>query len=152
MDIFQELELQYYAIDKQYADAEFEAAKRGWPKKEKEYRRKRELNDQAYFLFMFTRLEDHISQEVRKRIARKKAANVSWREKAPWENMPNDAKDIHFKKRVALIVESGKSDYNLIADYYKERNSIGHGGAFQNAISMPNVIKEFVRLRRTIRG
>lgn len=58
MSIFDELEAQYNEIDNEYAAIEFEAMSKGWTKKEGKYRRKRELNDQAYFLFIKTGRQD----------------------------------------------------------------------------------------------
>ena len=60
MSIFDELEAQYDEIDNQYTSIEFEARTKSWNNKEQKYQRKREINDQAYFLFMFSRLEDRI--------------------------------------------------------------------------------------------
>ena len=153
MNIFDELAEQYYEIDKQYAAIEFEAGRRRWVRKEKKYRRKREINDQAYFLFMFSRLEDRIREESAKLITKKKASITSWRVKSPWEILPsNPDDDLHFKKRLALLCEKGGRDYNLVVEYYKERNSIAHGGSFMRAISMPTVISEFKRLYKILKA
>jgi hypothetical protein len=146
MSVIVELEKQYIYIDNEFARKEFEAKRRRWTKKEAEYRRKREINDQAYFLFMFSRLEDRITQEAEKRIRKKKSSKASWREKAPWENMPNDVKDMHFKNRLSLLSERGNTNFNRVMEYYKERNSIAHGGGFISMISMPVVTAEFIRL------
>ena len=63
MSIFDELEIQYNDIDNEYSTIEFKTRSKQWTKKEAKYNRKRELNDQAYFLFMFSRLEDRIRNE-----------------------------------------------------------------------------------------
>jgi hypothetical protein len=47
---------------------------------------------------------------------------------------------------LALLTEKGGRDFNLVSDYYKERNSIADGGSFINPISMPTVIIELKRL------
>lgn len=146
MSIFKELVSQYYAIEKDYATQEFSASIRGWIKKEEQVRRKRAVNDQAYFIFMFSRLENKINQAVEKKIAKVKSSRLSWKLMAPWENLPNKVEDITFKNRVALLFERGKSDYTILLDYYKERNSIAHGGGFQKPISMPAAIKDLEKL------
>lgn len=153
MSIFEELEAQYNEIDNQYAVTEFEAMSKGWTKKETKYRRKRDLNDQAYFLFMFSRLEDRIREESSKLIAKKQTSISSWKQRAPWDILPSSATaDLHFRKRLALLTEKGARDFNLISDYYKERNSIAHGGTFTRSISMPTVISEFKRLYRLMKA
>jgi hypothetical protein len=152
MNIFDELEAQYNEIDNQYSSTEFEARRRGWTKKERKYQRKREINDQAYFLFMFSRLEDKIREESSKLIIKKKASISSWKHKAAWEILPDSpGAELHFKKRLALLVEKGTGDFNLVSDYYKERNSIAHGGNFNHPISMPTVISEFKRLYKLMK-
>lgn len=154
MTIFDELEDQYYEIDNEYSNIEFDARAKKWCNKEAKYHRKRELNDQAYFLFMFSRLENHIKIESSAHITKKKTAMTSWKHKAVWDILSQDDRSdrLHFKKRLALLVEQGGSNFNLIADYYKERNSIAHGGSFINPISMPTVITEFKRLYKIIKA
>lgn len=153
MSIFDELEAQYNDIDNEYSAIEFEAISKGWGRKEAKYQRKRELNDQAYFLFMFSRLEDRIRQQSCALITKKQTSISSWKQRAAWDILPNGANDeMPFKKRLALLTERGHRDYNLIVDYYKERNSIAHGGTFTSVISMPTVISELKRLYIAIRG
>jgi hypothetical protein len=153
MSIFDELEAQYNEIDNEYSATEFEARRKGWTKKESKYRRKRELNDQAYFLFMFSRLEDRIREESSKLIIKKQTSISSWKQRAAWDILPGAASGgLHFKKRLALLTEKGSADFNLISDYYKERNSIAHGGSFTRPISMPTVISEFKRLYRLMKA
>jgi hydroxymethylpyrimidine pyrophosphatase-like HAD family hydrolase len=103
MNIFDELEVQYHEIDNQYSSIEFDCIRRGWNRKEQKYKRKREINDQAYFVFMFSRLEDRIREESAKLIRKKKSTISSWKQKASWEILPSqpDA-ELHFKKRLAL--------------------------------------------------
>lgn len=153
MNIFDQLEAQYNEIDKQYSLIEFKAVCRNWIKKEQKYQRKREINDQAYFVFMFSRLEDRIREESSNLITRKKSTISSWKQKAPWEILPNQPyAELHFKKRLALLTEKGATDFNLVSYYYKERNSIAHGGSFTSPISMPTVIADLKRLYRVLKA
>lgn len=153
MRIFDELEAQYNDINTEYSSIEFDSISKGWHIKEKKYRRKRELNDQAYFLFMFSRLEDRIRQESANLIVKKKSSISSWKQRASWDMLPNSARDeMPFKRRLMLLVEKGRSDYNIVVTYYRERNSIAHGGDFTSPISMPTVILEFKRLYRVIKA
>ena len=148
MNIIDELDAQYNDIDNEYSAIEFKAISKRWQKKESKYRRKRELNDQAYFLFMFSRLEDKIRNESSALIARKKKLLTSWKQRVAWDILPESSSDerFAFKNRLALLTQKGKKDYNLVISYYKERNSIAHGGSFTMAISMPTVISNFKRL------
>ncbi len=153
MSVFDELEAQYNEIDEQYSLLEFEASSRRWVRKEKQYQRKREINDQAYFLFMFSRLEDRIREESSKLIRRKKRSIFSWKQRAPWEILPSQRSNgLSIKKRLALLAKKGGSDFNIVSEYYKQRNSIAHGGSFTCPISMPTVILEFKRLHRRLKA
>ncbi len=153
MSIFDELEDQYNEIDNEYSAIEFEARSKGWAKKESKYRRKRELNDQAYFLFMFSRLEYRIREESTKLIVKKQTSISSWKQRAAWDILSSSVSgELHFKKRLALLTEKGAGDFNLISDYYKERNSIAHGGSFISPMSMPTVISEFKRLYKLMKA
>lgn len=73
--IFDELGKIYNEIDAIYLQAEAKARAKGFRKKEAEYSRRRELNDHAYFLFMFTRLEDRI-REISNNLIDKKNTNL----------------------------------------------------------------------------
>ena len=146
MNIFDELSKLYGEIDSLYEAKEREARSKGFHRKEAEWQRKRELNDHAYFLFMFTRLEDRIREQSSKLIQRKETALKNWK---IWDILPEQ---IHFKKRVALLTEKGASDYNLIMDYYKLRNTIAHGGNFTTQISIPHVLNDMERLYKILKG
>lgn len=151
MNVFNELENQYLSIDIQYASEEFIARSRGWHNKEQSLQRQRELNDQAYFLFMFSRLEDRIKDLSNSLIVNKKNTISSWRQRAVWDILPTgNSSRMNFKNRVALLTDKIGNNYILISDYYNERNSIAHGGSFTTPINMPLAISNFKRLYREL--
>lgn len=152
MGIFTELGQVYADIDSFYARQEFEAKRRGWTQKEKSWARKRELNDHAYFLFMFTRLEDRIREQSSKLIANKQASLSEWKQRRVWDILPKDkdADRPHFKDRLALLVRKGGQDYHKIIDYYKLRNTLGHGGSFSSPVLISDVVAEFGRWHRVL--
>jgi hypothetical protein len=77
----------------------------------------------------------------------------SWRQRAAWDILPSTSReDYPFKKRLALLTEKGATDYNLVSEYYQERNAIAHGGTFTRPISMPTVISELKRLYRILKA
>lgn len=153
MRIFDELEAQYYDIDDRYSSVEFEAASKNWNKKEQKLKRSRELNDQAYFLFMFSRLEDRIRQESSFLIIKKKREISTWKQRAAWDILPSSTDgQPTFKNRLALLTDKSDMDFRIVCGYYNERNSIAHGGSFTSSISMPNVIPEFKRLYRLLKA
>ncbi len=145
MTIIKEIEKQYFEIEEQYSANEFKAHNKGFFLKEEYWRKKRDLNTHAYFLFLFTRLEDHIRIQSNRLIKNKQENIQHWKTKAIWDNV--DLRNIHFKKRVALLTEKGVSDYNRIIEYYKIRNKIGHGEIISDIGSEINMINVFMDMR-----
>ena len=114
MNIFKELGQMYGEINSYYARKEFEAKTKGWDRKERAWARKRELNDHAYFLFMFTRLEDRIRGQSSKLITAKQESLSKWKQRSAWDILPKekDSDRLSFKNRLALLVMKGSKDYN----------------------------------------
>lgn len=149
MKTIREIEKQYFEIEDQYASKEFYARSKGFNRKEDLWKRKRELNTHAYFLFLFTRLENHIRAESIKLI-NEKVTNISnWKRRAVWEN--TDPQKIHFLKRVSLLTIKGHLDYNTIVNYYNYRNTIAHGGTIEEIHQEINMIDVFDDIKRYLR-
>jgi len=128
-----------------------ETISRGWNRKEQEYAQFRAQNDQAYFLYFFTRLEDHITNQADLVIDRGMSLR-SWKRRSPWRELHSlrTYKRLGLMSRVALLTEPGRRDYSIVKDYYTDRNIIAHGGTA--TISMPTVISEMKRLRNALRA
>jgi len=153
MNILDKLEEQYQEIDGYFSKLEFEARTRGWNRKVEKYKKRRKTNDQAYFLFIFTRLEDKIREESAKLIQRKKISISSWRQRAAWDLLPSQPDgNLRFQSRLALLCEKGGNEFNLVLEYYKERNSIAHGGEFIKPINMPTEIAKMKRIYRELKA
>ena len=88
MNIFDNLGKIYNEIDATYASIEVKARSKGYYKKETEYLAKRQFNDQAYFLFMFTRLEDRVREVSDKLVDSKVSTLTDWKAKRVWEIIP----------------------------------------------------------------
>ena len=152
MSLLDKLAEQYYEIDRLYSMREYRARSRGMVRCERHYQGRKKANDQAVFLLMFTRFEGYIRQESSELIRKMKKSALPWKEKAPWSILPHEPDDeIWFMNRVALLTPRGEKDYNIVFEYYRERNSIAHGGDFINAIHMPDVIAELERLHKALK-
>jgi len=151
MTVFEHLAKAYYEFDQRLASLEFEAISRGWNRKEQEYAQFRALNDQAYFLYFFTRLEDHITNQADLVIDRGMGLR-SWKRRAPWRELQclQTNRRLGLMTRVALLTDPGGRDYSIVKAYYGDRNTIAHGGTA--SISMPTVISEMRRLRNVLRA
>lgn len=146
MTVFDELGDLYNEMDNTHSIQEIQARTRGFHKKESEYSRKRQLNDQSYFLFMFTRLEDRIRTLSENLIDYKVATLTNWKNKRTWDILYKRKDNIPLMDRVALLTKINGANYRLINNYYKQRNSIGHGGVFTIPINISMVITDFKRL------
>lgn len=145
MTIVESIEEQYFDIENQYSTKEFDAHAIGDTATEDYWRRRRELNTHAYFLFLFTRLEDHIKTESNAIIEDRKINLIDWKERANWENTDSD--NLHFKKRVALLTQRGHSVFNKIVEYYDVRNKIGHGKTIPDILVQINMIDVFTNMK-----
>lgn len=146
MIIIRELEDQYFEIENQYAGEEFQAHVKGYNRKEDYWRRKRELNTHAYFLFLFTRLEDHIKTESISLVLDKRSNITHWKTRAIWDNI--NPQKLYFKICVGLLTEKGNTNYNKIGDYYDLRNTIAHGGTVPGITTAINMIDVFDDMKR----
>ncbi len=146
MKIIKELEEQYFEIDNQYSTEEFKAHTSSDNKKEDFWKRKRELNTHAYFLFAFTRLEDHITTNSINLILDKRINISHWKTRAIWDNTDED--NMNLKKRVGLLTEKGQADYNKIIEYYKLRNRIAHGETVSDITQAINMIDVFDDMKK----
>lgn len=153
MNIFSELEVQYFEIDDDLASKEFDARSRRNIKSERLLKQKRELNTHAYFLFAFTRLEDHIREQSSKLISKKQVKLMYWKSRAAWDILPSQksSDEITFMKRVALLTDKSRNHYGLIKRYYDERNTIGHGGNFNIPINMTDVFRDMKQLLKILK-
>jgi hypothetical protein len=147
MNIFDELAEIYAEIDTTYANKELEARSKGYNRKELEYQKKRAQNDQAYFLFSFTRLEERINDISTRYIDSKSLHTSSYKSQRAWQIIKriNDANRLYLMDRVSFFTQIGHADYNLIGNYKGQRDTIAHGGTIP-AINMTTVFADMRRL------
>lgn len=144
MPIFREIADLYFEVEGMLAELEREAQSAGDQALEQICAKKRELNDHAYFLFLFTRLEDHVRDQSSILIGRRKIEDVDWRIKSAWKILPEKKEDrIQFRDRLALLIDNTSRSYSSILNYYNRRNIVAHGGSFTISISVPTVIQDF---------
>ncbi len=79
-------------------------------------------NDQAYFLYLFTRLEGRINEKIQKE--------------------KSELNEAYFMDKVQWIFSQNQQAQQRIQKYYEEPNSIGHGADFNQVISMRTVVPQ----------
>ncbi len=100
----------------------------------------RKCNDQAYFLYLFTRLEAEVDATVGKLLVARTGSSVPWSDRRVWQAWSrNQIQDIALLSKVEVLTDKGRTDYAQIKQYYDERNKIAHGGVWQSQFFIPNV-------------
>lgn len=151
MNTFEQLAKIYREIDTVYASVEMDARFRGHGKKETEYKNRRLHNDQAYFLYMFTRLEDRVGELTDKLINKNKSRITNKKLTRLLELIQQrNRSGLYFLDRVSILTQRGERDFNLIKEYYEQRNKIAHGGTFTVTISIETVIADMNRLYKDL--
>jgi hypothetical protein len=153
MNVLDQLDVMYQEIDKQYKTAEDDAHNKGHWKKKAACIRKRELNDMAYFLFIFTRLEGKIRDVSDALIDNKLATLKDWKARRAWEILQKQKQSdsLQFMNRVSLVAPKGGAVFNLIKHYYDQRNNLGHGGKFNLPMLIPTAVADMKRLFKSIK-
>ncbi len=144
----------YLEIDEHYQQKEFEAKNRGWEKRAARIAQLRILNDHAYFLFLFSRFEDHVRSESKKLITKMQSGATGRHNKRAWEfvSRKNLDEQLTLKNRVALLIDKGSADFRLISEYYDIRNEVAHGGSFSGPLLISRVIVDLERLHKKLKA
>lgn len=151
-NVFEKLGDTYFEIDNMLSSKILHARARNYTRIEKEYESKKSNNDAAYFLYMFSRLEDRIKKLSIELIEDKHSTLTDWKYKRVWDILEKRKdRGIHFMDRVALLTDMNLPDYMLIKDYYEQRNNIAHGKTFTIPIVIPVVINDFKRLHTDLK-
>jgi hypothetical protein len=100
----------------------------------------RQHNDQAYFLYLFSRFEAAVNTASQTLLAQQRASTVAWPERRIWQAWARvQVREIAFLSKVEVLTDKGGQDYATIKDYYEGRNTIAHGGVWEAQFFIPNV-------------
>lgn len=95
----------------------------------------RRLNDQAYFLYLFTRFESEVNDAVDALLQVRRDSRLPWPERRVWDAWArNGTKDIAFLSKVEVLIDKSTPLYTLVKELYKRRNAIGHGGTWGDQV------------------
>jgi hypothetical protein len=109
---------------------------------------RRNVNDQAYFVLMFTVLETMINSRCDTIIGQKQAQ--PWPKRALWDNA--ERKRMRFKQRLALLAEKSGTTFARIIYYYEIRCNIAHGNVYPNMpIAIPTAAAELIALGKALK-
>lgn len=133
MTIFHEIIRQYGKADETF-QKEVSRAKSAASRAKKEAARDR--NDQAYFVYLFSRLEAEIHLAANNLIATRRTSRF-WTQNRSWEIL--SPKKQTLMNKAALLLAKGGTEWNQIKVYYDERNEIAHGKTWTTTYVIPNV-------------
>lgn len=147
MNIIDELNIIYSDLNSNYSAKETQARARRHFRKERIFQQQRALNDQAYFLFMFTRLEERISFLATSLINSKVTSISNYKNKRVWQLIKerNDSDRLPLKEKVSLLTQFNGADYQLILRYKRQRDTIAHGGVVL-AMNVATIFTDIGRL------
>lgn len=140
MSVFLEI-ADYYAV----ADAAFAAAEQKAFQNDEDVAfdqagLARQHNDQAYFLYLFSRFEAEINTSSQALLAQRLASTATWSERRIWQAWSRvPVREIAFLSKVEVLTDKGGKDFATIKNYYGGRNTIAHGGEWQAQFFVPNV-------------
>ena len=100
----------------------------------------RDRNDQAWFLYLFTRFEEKVNHSSRSLLTTRLQTAPDWSERRIWQAWSRiDIPDIAFLSKVEVLTDKSKHDYATIKTCYEGRNTIAHGGEWEVEFFVPNV-------------
>ncbi|NEU95973.1 hypothetical protein [Bradyrhizobium uaiense] len=100
----------------------------------------RKRNDQAYFLYLFTRFEAAVNEAVVIVRGNRTLPSIPWPERRMWETMNNrEIKNVAFLTRVEILMDKSSSDYATVKSYYDGRNKVAHGGVWDEQFVIPSI-------------
>jgi hypothetical protein len=147
MSVFLQIASDYAAADAAFSAAEQRAFRDDDDTAFDEAGQARQRNDQAYFLYLFTRFEAAVNAATDVVLSGRMALTTSWSERRIWQAWSRVAvRDIGFLSKVEVLTDKGRSDYATIKGFYDGRNTIAHGGVWEAQFFVPNVAQNMTDL------
>ena len=138
----------YLEADGFYARAELGCS----PSQRTSWAERRDINDKAYFVLMFSELEDRIAERVRKVIQRRSTTSSVLNQRV-WKLLGRKEgnRGLPFMDKTSMLLERGNAEYNMVKSHYDVRCDIAHGKASSiGSISIPSAYSDFVGLVKSI--
>jgi hypothetical protein len=140
MSIFLEIAAQYAMADAVFADAERQAYQADDEAAFDNAGRARQRNDQAYFLYLFTRFEAEVNTSIETLLSGRLSSTAAWSERRIWQAWSRSpVRDIAFLSKMEVLTDKGRNDYATARQYYEGRNTIAHGQDWEVQFFLPTV-------------
>jgi hypothetical protein len=110
----------------------------------------RKRNDQAYFLYLFTRFEAAVNEAVLIVRDNRTVPTIPWSERRIWETLSKrEVKDVAFLTRVEILIDKSRTEYSKVKSYYEGRNKVAHGGVWDEQFVIPAIASAMENLTQT---
>lgn len=140
MSVFIEIANQYAVADAAFAAAEQRAFQEDDDSAFDQAIEARQRNDQAYFLYLFTRFEAAVNAATEALLHMQLASATTWSERRIWQAWSRGPiRDIALLSKVEVLTDKGRQDYATIKGYYDGRNAIAHGGTWNAQFFVPQI-------------
>jgi hypothetical protein len=140
MSVFFEIAAQYAVADAAFAQAEQNAFRDNDDAAFDRAGKARQHNDQAYFLYLFTRYEAAVNSATDVLLNAPLASTTPWSERRVWQAWARvPIPDIALLSKVEILTDKGRQDYAIAKQYYDGRNTIAHGGILQDQFFVPSI-------------
>jgi hypothetical protein len=101
----------------------------------------RSRNDQAYFLYLFTRFEAEVNNAASV-VVGNRTTGAAWTDRRIWEAWSHyGIQDVRFLSKVEVLIDKSLHFYGLIKGYYDGRNDIAHGGIWSEQFFIPAIAR-----------
>lgn len=147
MNILDELYGLYLQVDGSLSITEATARAQKNSSLEEQTARQRKVNDQAFFLYMFTRLEEKIREATKQMFEEKISSSADQKELRAWEILKANDR-LTLMTHVSFFLPIGSADYQLIRNLKKQRDEIAHGGMPSTAV-ISDCFVEMSRLNKS---
>ncbi|MDP4022393.1 hypothetical protein Q8W71_07150 [Methylobacterium sp. NEAU 140] len=142
MSIFLEIADQYALADTAFADAERTAFQADDDAAFDRAAQARQRNDQAYFLYLFTRYEAAVNAAIDTLLRGRADPSASWADRRVWQAWSRlPVRDIPLLSKVEVLTDKGRGDYATSKQYYEGRNAIAHGAIWEAQFFVPDVAR-----------
>lgn len=143
MSVFLEIAEQYRISDAAFFDHEQAAFQTDDDPAFDSALKARRRNDQAYFLYLFTRYEAAVNAAVETLLATRRSSSTPWSERRVWQAWSRAAvREIQLLSKVEVLTDKGRADYAAARTYYDGRNTIAHGADWETPFFVPNVAQD----------
>ena len=113
------------------------------------WERRRDVNDQAFFVMLFACFEDRVADVCERLVSRSRAKRL-WKQRRVWDTIDLDR--MVFLRKAALLLEKGTQQYQEVQQLYDTRCKIAHGAFGQvGPVNLLVRYKQIQRLWRALR-